>query len=257
MENKKIWTLLPNGDMVLRDLEKENENFTWEDYNQGLYDANNYMWYEMFQYVDFGSDGCDYERFGCQILKDDVVLDIGANIGIFAHRAESKGASKVICFEPVTPTFECLIKNKGPKTIVYKNAVGSENKFLNFKIHTDFTRIGGGTYKDEATYNEKIVHSEMAYMININDIFENIGEKIDFMKIDIEGGELDLLNNITDKNLNSLRCLSCELHIINEDFEKFQHIFWNRMDKLDYKGYCLYHGDGKLRTLNFWKKNDE
>lgn len=48
MENKKIWTPLPNGDMVLRDLEKENENFTWEDYNQGLYDANNYMWYEMF-----------------------------------------------------------------------------------------------------------------------------------------------------------------------------------------------------------------
>lgn len=252
--SKLFWTLSPNGNQTLRDLEKENEFFTWEDYNQGKYDANNYMWSEIFQFNSFGSDGCDYERFGCQILEGDVVLDLGANIGIFAHRAETKGASKVICFEPVTPTFECLIKNKGLKTLVYKNAVGGENKFLNFKIHTDFTHIGGGTSKDEATHGEKIIYSEMVYMIDINDIFENIGENIDFMKIDIEGGELDVLTKITDKNLSSLRCLSLELHIINEEFEKFYHIFLDRMVKLNFKSYCLFHGDGKLRTLNFWKK---
>ena len=39
------------------------------------------------------------------------ILDIGANIGLFAHRAEVRGASKVISIEPLTPTFNCLIKN--------------------------------------------------------------------------------------------------------------------------------------------------
>jgi hypothetical protein len=61
----------------------------------------------------------------------------GGNIGVFAHRAEIRGASKVISFEPVTPTFNCLIKNRGPKTSVYKNAVGGKNGFTTFRIHTD------------------------------------------------------------------------------------------------------------------------
>ena len=120
MENKKFWTLKSDGTEIHRDLKKENKNFTWGDYSQGLYDANNFIWYEMFQFYGFGSDGCDYERFGCQINEGDVVLDLGGNIGVFAHRAETRGASKVICFEPLTPTFNCLSKNKGPKTIIYK-----------------------------------------------------------------------------------------------------------------------------------------
>ena len=254
MNNKLFWTLSPNGNQTLRDLEKENENFTWDEYNQGKYDANNYIWHEMFQFYSFGSDGCDYERMGCQINEGDVVLDIGANIGLFAHRAETKGASKVICFEPITPTFECLIKNKGPKTIVYKNAVGGENKIVEFKIHSDYTQIGGATFSDDALPVKDIIHSEMVFFIDINEIFKSLCEKIDFMKIDIEGGELELLNNITDENLSVLRCLALELHIIDEKYEELHHTFWSRMVNLGYQGYCLYHGDGKLRTLNFWKK---
>lgn len=252
--NKLFWTLSPSGNKILRDLKKENENFTWHDYSMGKYDPNNFIWYEMFQFYGFGSDGCDYERFGCQIKEGDVVLDIGANIGIFAHRAETKGASKVICFEPITPTFECLTKNKGPKTVVYKNAVGNENKFSTFKIHSDFTQIGGATFSDDAMKNRTSIYDELVYMINVNQIFDGFNEKIDFMKVDIEGGELELLTNISDENLKSLRCLAIELHIINDEYENLQHNFWGRMDKLGYKGYCLYHGDGKLRTLNFWKE---
>jgi FkbM family methyltransferase len=208
----------------------------------------------MFQFDGFGSDGCDYERFGCQINEGDVVLDIGANIGVFAHRAETKGASKVICFEPMTPTFECLIKNKGPKTTVYKNAVGGDNRFINFKIHSDFTQIGGATVSDDMIKNMVLIYDEMVYMINVNDIFNGLDKKIDFMKVDIEGGELELLNSITDENISVLRCLALELHIIDEKYEKLQHKFWSRMFNLGYQGYCLFHGDGKLRTLNFWKK---
>ena len=48
MENKLFWTLRPDGTEVLRDLKKENENFTRDEYNQGKFDANNYQWFEMF-----------------------------------------------------------------------------------------------------------------------------------------------------------------------------------------------------------------
>jgi FkbM family methyltransferase len=254
--NKKFWTLRPDGTEVLRDLKGENESFSRDAYLRGEFDANNYQWYEMFHHYTFDDNGCDYERYGCFIQEGDVVLDLGANIGVFSHRAETRGASKVICFEPVTPTFNCLIKNKGSKTLVYKNAVGSKNGFTTFNIHTDYTHIGGGTSheQDLLLNGRNIIHSERVIIIGINEIFEGMGEKIDFMKIDIEGGEVDVLTSITDENLSSLRCLAAEFHCTYDGFDLFQSNFSNRMYSLGFKGFTAYYGDGNLRTLNFWKE---
>jgi FkbM family methyltransferase len=255
-ENKSFWTLTPEGKEVLRDLETENKNFTREAYLKGEFDGNNYMWFEMFSHHSFDDNGCDYERYGCYIKEGDVVLDLGANIGLFAHRAETRGASKVICFEPVTPTFNCLIKNKGPKTLVYKNAVGGEQGFTTFNIHTDFTHIGGGTSHEQDLMLEgrNIVHSERAIIIGINEIFDGMDSKIDFMKIDIEGGEVDVLTAITDENLSSLRCLSAEFHKTYDGFDSFQSNFTDRMYSLGFTHFIVYYGNGDLRTLTFWKK---
>ena len=38
----------------------------------------------------------EYNRFGVRIEKNDVVIDCGANIGIFSQYALDMGASKVI-----------------------------------------------------------------------------------------------------------------------------------------------------------------
>jgi len=254
--NKKFWTLNKDGKEILRDLEKENFDFTFEKYLNGEFDGNNYQWHEMFNNYIYDDNGCDYERMGCYIREGDVVLDIGANIGIFAHRAEIRGASKVICFEPLTPTYNCLIKNIGNKTIAYKMAVGGENKFLDFKIHTDYTFIGGGssTSQDHLISERKIVHEEKVFFININQIFElGLIDKVDFLKVDIEGGEVELFNTITDDNLKNIRCVACEFHKTYEEFETFQNKFWDRMMNIGFKGFIVYHGNGDLRTLTFWK----
>ena len=86
------------------------------------------------------------------------------------------------------------------------------------------------------------------------DIFENFNRKIDFMKIDIEGNEIDVLPSITDENLKSLRCLSAEFHCNNDEFEFFQQKFIERMSILGFDCFTLYHVGGILRTLTFWKK---
>lgn len=256
MENKMFVTLAPDGSEVLRNLAAENETFSKEKYIKGEFDGNNFQWYEMFNHFVYDDIGCDYERYGCFIREGDVVLDLGANIGIFAHRAETRGASKVICFEPVTPTFNCLIKNRGQKTLVYKNAVGRKSGFTTFRIHTDFTHIGGGTSEsqDLMLNNREIIFSEKVIVIGINEIFEGFGEKINFMKIDIEGGEVDVLTAISDDNLKSLRCLSAEFHKTYEEFDIFQENFIQRMKNLGFKTFTLFHGDGKLRTINCWKE---
>lgn len=53
-----------------------------------------------------------YARHGIKISDGDTVIDIGANIGLFALFAKQKGArAKVYCFEPAPETFRILEKN--------------------------------------------------------------------------------------------------------------------------------------------------
>jgi FkbM family methyltransferase len=253
---KKIWTRDDSGELILRDLAKESEDFTIQKYYNGEKDSYNYMWCEMFHHYIHDDIGCDYERYGCFIQPDDVVLDLGANIGLFAYRAETRGASKVYCFEPLSYTYECLSRNKGDKTTTYNLGVGLDSGFKKFKIHSSLSNVGGGAYDPgSALLNREldIVHEEMVYIISINDIFTI--DKFDFMKIDIEGSEVGVLNSITDENLSSLRCLSGEFHFNgNEEYNDFQRGFSNRLDRLGFDHFTLYHGDGALRTLTAWKR---
>jgi hypothetical protein len=45
------------------------------------------------------------------IQTGDVVLDCGANIGVFTRQALNKGAAKVIAIEPAPENLECLRRN--------------------------------------------------------------------------------------------------------------------------------------------------
>jgi hypothetical protein len=99
-----------------------------------------------------------------------------------------------------------------------------------------------------------IVHSERVIIIGINEIFEGMDSKIDFMKIDIEGGEVDVLTSIKDEHLSSVRCLSAEFHRTYDEFDTFQSNFTDRMYMLGFTHFTVYYGNRDLRTLTFWKK---
>jgi len=245
---KNFWTLDKEGNQVLRDLEKENINFSRDGYFRGEYDSFNYMYYENFNHFVHDDIGCDYERYGCQIKEGDRVLDIGANIGIFSHRAESRGAREVVCFEPLTPTFECLKKNAGSRTLVYNMGVYSRNDLLNFSIHTDFTHVGGGSIL--AHKNVYTFYMEYVSVIGINELFSEHGN-FDFIKLDIEGGEVDIMESIKDENLSTCRCFAMELHGV-DNVQNVQDNFVKRMINLGFKHFVLTHNGG-LRTINFWK----
>lgn len=257
--SKLFWTYNKEGNQVLRNLEEEHKEFTLERYNLGQFDGNNFIWYELFDMFSHDSNGCDYERKGCFIKEGDVVIDIGANIGVFAHRAELRGASKVICFEPMDLTYDCLVKNAGPKTTTHKLAVGGKNEFNKFILHTDFSQLGAGFNSENETIkqNKQIIHESVTYKIDINSIFDkNLCGRIDFLKIDVEGGEIEILNNITDENLSNLRCLAAEFHRIDDSFEDFQSQFLDRISKLNFQFFILYHGKDDqtdLRTITCWK----
>ena len=67
------------------------------------------------------------------IQKDDIVLDIGANIGAFSKYAMEKGAFRVYAYEPEPDNYELLVINTG--------GAGHILRFQRAVVGTDQTEI--------------------------------------------------------------------------------------------------------------------
>ena len=125
-------------------------------------------------------------------VQDGLVLDIGANIGNHTIFFLTQKARKVISFEPVKDTFDILKKNI---------------EINNFQNKVNLFNVGVGKTKGKAIlkyYNSKNIgmsqlSSDQNGDIPIVSIDElNIEEKINFIKIDVEGFESDVIKGMTE-----------------------------------------------------------
>jgi hypothetical protein len=130
----------------------------------------------------------EYERFGVEIPSEGVVVDCGGSIGLFARYAISRGAEKVYTFEVQEKLYPLLeINVKGESRIIP-------------------TR-GFVTYSDEE-------NGQGCENWSIQRIMENFQlETIDFLKIDIEGGEFDLIRDMSQETLSRVKNISMEVHV--------------------------------------------
>lgn len=102
------------------------------------------VFYEMFEEAQ-------YFKHGITLNDSSVVLDIGANTGIFAvYLAQRYPAVKVHCFEPVPDTFQLLQLNatKYNKSAALHN-VGLSSTETTASFHFDQSlSVGAGAYQD-------------------------------------------------------------------------------------------------------------
>lgn len=122
------------------------------------------------------------------------VLDIGANIGFYSiYLAEQTGVGgKVFCFEPDAVNFKHLQKEtKSYKQIeLFQKAVATENGKLTLYT-SDLLNIDHRTYEPES-YSGKYDVEKIAIDNFIQNKF-----KVDFIKMDIQGFEMDALKGMT------------------------------------------------------------
>ncbi|MDR3713479.1 MAG: FkbM family methyltransferase [Puia sp.] len=84
-----------------------------------------------------------YGSYGIQITPDDVVFDIGANIGLFAlYMAERFNPARIICFEPAPHCIEAIRENLaslGDRVLVLPTALGASVGETEFTYYPKYT----------------------------------------------------------------------------------------------------------------------
>lgn len=140
-----------------------------------------------------------YEFENVRLEKGNTVIDLGANIGLFACVAAAKGC-EVHAFEPTEKVFAHLQENAriNPGIHAYQMAVGNSNERLSFYMNamdSDDTDTGQNTLFGERT--EKWKHGSIKVEVDgitLDSFVEQYHiKKIDFIKADIEGAERYML----------------------------------------------------------------
>jgi len=194
-----------------------------------------------------------YEEFETEIVKKiikkgDVVVDIGANIGyytlLFAKLVGNDG--KVFAFEPEPTNFELLKKNSEINS--YKNVTlikkAVSNKTEKTMLHLSKDNKGSHTLVN-TKYDDGSIEIES---IRFDEYFKKYSGKINFIKIDIEGSEVNAIKSMFSflRKMEQIKILvEFSPFMINKSGINPK-TFLNLLTDLDFKTYEL---DGKKRRI--------
>jgi FkbM family methyltransferase len=162
----------------------------------------------------------------------DVVIDIGFNYGLFSLQALDNKPKRIIGFEPNTQLVKWFNENiKDDRIELHETAVSNKSGVTKFYENDYFGK--STIYSDINTADNK--QSYLVKVINFNEFIEtNNISKIDYLKIDCEGGEYDIIESIPDEYLrNNIRKIVIEFHH-NIDNPRVINLF-NKLDKCGFE----------------------
>ena len=183
------------------------------------------------------------------IQRNDVVLDLGLNIGAFTLYAIKSKASEVYSYEPCPENFAFAKHNIGlnfpiclyEENLFNKAVVGNNDKIRPFSINVKRNK---GGHSLVAKKGRDTINVECE---NFNDILKD--KKPDIIKMDIEGGEYELLTNVDHELLKGVRELILEFHHAHlndiESRSKYREVI-NILKK------CFYFVNYKEETKKAW-----
>jgi len=164
-------------------------------------------------YIEFFAD----DIYGSFNLNDlDLVLDIGANIGLFAKYMYDKKAKRVILVEAnplLDKSIDTVLAEDNERSKVYLAPLFEEKKEIEFRYSSTNSTIG--TLVMDASVSgyeelDSVVELETITMDQI--IQENDINRISLFKCDIEGGEYDLIESLTANQMNMIDRFLVEFH---------------------------------------------
>ncbi len=158
-----------------------------------------------------------YEPKGFEIKENDIVLDVGAHIGLFSILASSKAREgKIYAFEPTPANFEILKENielNQVKIIFPINSALADETGTKEFILSPADPSGNSFSFDENNFKKiKVPAVSLDDFVKQNNIL-----KIDFLKMDCEGAEYEIFYNCSNETLKKVQKISMEYHDVDDE----------------------------------------
>jgi FkbM family methyltransferase len=177
-----------------------------------------------FNYKPFDCNYVNYHEFfidkcfsGLGLEDLDTVIDIGANVGLFAKYMYSINAKKVILVEAnpyLKESIETLLDDDNERSVLYMNPIYKEHTKIPFRFSMENTTIGSNYFgSDDPNYSQltSVIECDT---ITLDDILkDNNYERISLLKCDIEGGEYPFFESITDEQIKMIDKFMVEFHL--------------------------------------------
>jgi FkbM family methyltransferase len=151
------------------------------------------MWAPKNTFLDINVREQVLDYYG-PLRKGDVVLDCGANIGLFTRKALDAGARRVISIEPSPEILECLRRNHARdiaagRVVVVPEGVWDSVGKVTFQI--DDENRGADRF---TTGKPEFRRAFELPVTTVDALVEKLGlDRVDFIKMDIEGAEVRAL----------------------------------------------------------------
>ena len=123
--------------------------------------------------------------------RGDVVVDVGAHIGAFTYAVLTRGAGRVLAFEPFAENFEMAsvnLRTYGNRVTLRNEAVWACSEKLMFQVPTNENTGGGGVW-DEGVEVQVVAFDEVCRTA----ARLNRKGRVRLVKLDCEGSEWAIL----------------------------------------------------------------
>jgi FkbM family methyltransferase len=150
------------------------------------------------------------------LSSDSVVLDLGANHGDFSHSIIAKYGCRSFAVE-ANPSL-CATMCPDPRLTVVNAAVAATTGTLAFYVHKSDDSSSLLRFADTDVVDELSVPA-----LSLVDLLARLGSpRIDLLKVDIEGAEVEMFGSCPDELLKSMPQITVEFHDFNKVIPKVE-----------------------------------
>lgn len=161
----------------------------------------------------------EYRRQLSLVNESDVVIDIGAHIGLFSlYVSQFYKNGSIFCFEPIKENYDLLSYNislnKRKNVKAFQKAVADKSGVVKVFLSPDAAAhslfLKGSSYQEVESISLKEI-------LDSHEI-----ESCDLLKMDCEGSEYMILNSLPEKYFDRIHKVVMEYHLITEKPELIQ-----------------------------------
>mgnify|MGYP001449673741 CR=1 FL=1 len=174
-------------------------------------------------------------RLDYKLNENSIVFDIGGYVGDFTSLIYEKYKCKVYIFEPSQVFYKtCIERFKDNKNILCFNYGLSDSE--------DELSLSNENEASSITKNINNKNSETVKIRKFSNVFKELRiNKIDLLKVNIEGSEYNLIPHMIEENLiEKINNIQIQFHIFITDAKNKRNIIINSLKKTHKNDWCYY-----------------